>query len=348
MNGKNLWLIFLLLPAAWLAGCSSYKSTDSPAASLAPTLMVWTVAGKPGVPGSTNGTGSSALFHTPRGITLDSPGNIYVADNGNYQIRKISPVGVVSTLAGLGTQGSANGPGTIASFNSPIGLAADPSGNIYVADQGSGLIREITPGGMVSTLAGGGPGTATNAVGILASFAGPAGVALDASGNLYVADTFNDLIRKIAPGGMVSTVAGQVGIQGSTNGAVSIATFAWPCSVAVDGSGNLYVGEWINDDIRKITPAGQVSPLAGFFSPITGIALDHSGNVYAADSIYGLVRKVSGSGVVSTFAGSGAVGFANGSVTSADFNNDQGIALDTSGNVYVADSNNDLIRRIGF
>jgi sugar lactone lactonase YvrE len=168
---------------------------------------VSTIAGKRGVSGSADGLDTAARFNLPESVAVDASGNIYVADNGNNEIRKVTPAGLVSTLAGNGTAGKSNGKGSGATFNSPFGLAVDASGNIYVADSGNNLIRKITPDATVSTFAGSGSKGAGDANGVQATFNTPAGLAIDASGNLYVSDENNNIIRKITPSGMVTTVA---------------------------------------------------------------------------------------------------------------------------------------------
>ena len=163
--------------------------------------IVTTLAGS-GSPGPTNGgfangTGTSARFNLPQGVAVDSSGNAYVADSLNNLIRKITPAGVVSTFAGSGSRGSTNGTGTAASFNGPIGVALDSSGNVYVSESGNNLIRKITSAGVVSTLAGTGSQGSANGEGTVASFYAPYGISVDSTGNVYVADTYNHLIRKI-------------------------------------------------------------------------------------------------------------------------------------------------------
>jgi len=247
-------------------------------------------------------------FYYPFGVAVDSSGNFYVADAGNHKIHKITPSGLVSTLAGSGVAGDTDGQGTSAQFNQPTGVAVDSSGNVYVADAGNHKIRKITPSGLVSTLAGSGVGGYTDGQGTAAQFYWPHGIAVDSGGTIYVADTYNYKIRKITPSGLVSTLAGS-GVAGDTDGQGSYAQFDLPTGVAVDSSGNVYVADFKNNKIRKITP----------------------------------------SGLVNTLAGSGVEGWNNGHQGSAaQFKNPFGVAVDSSGNVYVADSGNSSIRKIEF
>jgi hypothetical protein len=341
----------------------SAQDETAPTMTIATTLeitpVVTTLAGS-GSSGSADGTGTAASFRGPSGVAVDGSGNVYVADDSNHLIRKITPGGVVTTLAGSGSLGSANGTGTAASFRGPSGVAVDGSGNVYVADRSNHLIRKITPGGVVTTLAGSGSAGSADGTGTAASFSYPEDVAVDGSGNVYVADRSNHLIRKITSAGVVTTLAGS-GSEGSTNGTGKAASFYLPSGVAVDGSGNVYVADDSNLLIRKITSGGVVTTFAGssgyagsadgtgtaasFFSP-RGIAVDGSGNVYVADRHNQLIRKITSAGVVTTLAGSGSSGSADGTGTAASFSNPYGVAVDGSGNVYVADSDNHLIRKI--
>ena len=287
---------------------------------ITPAGVVTTLAGLAGSIGSADGTGSAARFWQPYGVAVDSSGNVYVADSGNDTIRKITPAGVVTTLAGLaGAQGSANGTNSAARFWQPYGVAVDSSGNVYVGDQGNDTIRKITPAGVVTTLAGlagvQGRADGTNST---ARFTAPAGVAVDSSGNVYVADYGNNAIRKITPAGVVTTLAGMAGTHGSANGTGSAARFYHPSGVALDDSGNIYVGDTDNDTIRKITPAAVVTTLAGLagnpgssdgtnsvarFNSPRGVGVDSSGNVYVADYYNDTIRKITPPGVVTTLAG---------------------------------------------
>jgi sugar lactone lactonase YvrE len=227
--------------------------------------VVTTLAGAAVVYGSSDGTGASASFRHPYSVATDSAGNVYVADSDNNTIRKITPGGVVSTLAGTaGVRGSADGTGAAASFSGPDGLAVDSAGNVYVADYYNSTIRAITPGGAVTTLAGaaGSPGSA-DGTGAAARFNGPQGLATDRAGNVYLADSGNNTIRVITPAGVVTTLAGTAGVRGAADGAGTAATFAFPTAVAVDSSGDVYVADTGNATIRKVTAAGAVSTVVG-------------------------------------------------------------------------------------
>jgi len=327
-------------------------------ASWIQTAVVTTLAGS-GKGGSSNGTGAAASFNNPIGVTVDSAGNLYIADYSNNLIRKMTASGVVTILAGSGTSGKDNGTGTAASFNGPNGIAVDSAGNVYVSELKNNLIRKITPAGVVTTLAGSGASGSNNGIGTAASFDLPFGIAVDSSGTVYVADAGNDLIRKITPAGVVTTLAGS-GVDGKNDGTGTAASFDHPEDVAIDNAGNLYVADNSNDLIRKISPAGVVTTLAGSgeegfndgvgtaatFSSPSGIAVDRAGNMYVADTSYSLIRKISPAGVVTTLAGSGTSGRDDGAGPDASFNNPYGVVVDSTGTVFVADTLNHLIRKI--
>ena len=335
------------------------------------TVMVTTFAGS--TKGYRNAPGTSAQFDRPSGVAIDSLGNLYVADTNNNRIRKIAPQNdgtvMVTTFAGS-TKGDRNGPGTSAQFYYPSDVAIDSTGNLYIADTNNNRIRKIAPQNdgtvMVTTFAGSRDGH-DDGTGTQAQFSRPHNVVFDSSDNLYVADSWNDRIRKITPGGEVSTFAGSS--QGFANDTGGRAEFDYPSGVAIDSSGNVYVGDSNNDLIRKITPNREVSTLAGsgtagfrdtvnstkakFNSP-TGVWRDSSGNLYVADRTNHRIRKITKSGsddsatyTVSTIAGTGTAGFMDHYAgTSARFDDPTGVAVDSSGNVYVADSDNHRIRKI--
>lgn len=231
---------------------------------------VTTIAGAAGVSGSADGTGGvggTARFNGPTGIAVDAAGNIYVSDYNNHTIRKISAdYTQVTTVAGAaGVGGDTNGPAANARFSNPDGLAVDTAGNLYVADTGNSIIRKITAStGAVSTLAGSsGINGAQDGTGTAARFDLPTGVAVDASGNVYVTDLINHTIRKVTSAGVVTTFVGTAGSSGSTNGTGAAARFKEPYGIAIDSAGNLYVTDYANSLVRKVTPAGVVSTLAG-------------------------------------------------------------------------------------
>ena len=274
--------------------------------------------------GSAEGSGLAASFNNPNGIATDASGTVYVADTGNNTIRQITSAGVVSTLAGTaGSTGSADATGSVASFRSPNAVATDGVGNVYVADTINGTIRKIVAStGAVTTIAGtaGVLGSTDSTTATAASFRYPNGVAADASGNVYVADTGNHTIRLITSAGAVSTIAGTAGSYGSADGTGAAARFNAPVAVALDGAGNLFVADYNNSTIRKIVlSSGAVTTLAGMagsygatdgtgmaatFNGPQGIAIDGSGNLYIADTFSYAVRKVSPAGVVTTVVGS--------------------------------------------
>ena len=225
--------------------CFSFSNTVAQ-----PSGVVSTLAGS--TQGYTDGTGTSAQFDYPTGVAVDGAGNVYVADSYNHRIRKITASGVVSTLAGS-TQGYTDGTGTSAKFAYPSGVAVDGAGNVYVADQYNHRIRKITASGVVSTLAGSSMGN-TDGTGTSAQFSYPTGVAVDGAGNVYVADQYNHRIRKITASGVVSTLAGSS--SGYADGTGTSAKFDYPTGVAVDGAGNVYVADYYNHRIRKITSSG--------------------------------------------------------------------------------------------
>jgi sugar lactone lactonase YvrE len=333
-------------------------ATASSAKDFTYVYTVSTVAGD-GTPSFMEGTGVAARFDHPLGVVAGAEGALFVADGDNQRIRKVTAADVVSTIAGDGTQGFVNGAGLNARFDFPFSLVVDGTGNIFVAEAGNNQIRKITPDGVVSTFAGDTVGGYRDAMGRDARFFGPAGIAIDGDGNLYVSDYVNERIRKITPAGVVSTLAGS-GIGGYKDGSRTEAQFNSPTGIAVDRSGNVYVADGDNNMIRKITPDGVVSTLAGnkaggfkdatgtaaqFISPL-GIAVDMTGNVYVADWGNHRIRKVSPAGVVTTLAGDGQLFFADGEASAAHFHYPSGIAIDPAGIIYVADQFNNRIRRI--
>ena len=324
----------------------SYVSTGA-ALTLTNGYTFTTFAGNSGS-GSADGPGNLARFHLPNDLAVDAATNLYVVDSLNATIRKITPAGVVSTLAGLaGSPGFADGTGTNARFFAPSGIALDAATNIYVADSGNQVIRMVTPGGVVSTLAGNpGVGGSTDGTNTGAQFFYPSGVAVGPSNVIYVADSQNNTIRRIFPGGIVTTWAGITGQNGYADGVGTSASFFYPESLAFDLSSNLYVADTLNSTIRKITPDGTVSTLAGaalnagstdgtngsaLFRDPEGLATDSSGNVFVIDTGNDTVRMITPAGAVTTIAGlAGASGSTDGSNNAARFSDATGITLDSS------------------
>ena len=382
--------------------------------SLGP-IYVATYAGT-GVPGNTNGPAVSASFTSPLGVCIDTSGNMFVSEYGNNCIRKITPDGIVTTLAGSGSVGSANGIGTNASFNRPIDVKADNSGNVFVTDRDNNRIRRVntvtgvvdtfsgvdagfvdgiqgarfnwphglsfdTSGnlfvadsynhsirqinlntGLVTTLAGTSSAGFVNAIGSSARFNLPYGLVADTSGNVFVADSVNHLVRKINIGSrMVTTLAGNGGNAGYADGIGANPSFSFPWGLTTDNNGNIFV---VNGAIRKITPDGNVKTIVGriitnpffldgnssdaCFSGPSDIALDNSGNMFVADLHSNCIRKVDSNGVVTTLAGNRLAGRADGTGTGnpPSFNYPFGVAVDTSGNMFIADSGNNVIRKM--
>lgn len=331
--------------------------SPSPAVKLSPATFDCSTMGKQSVvvSASTNGSFTAskpgnAAFYYPLGIATDPMGNFYIADSYNHRIRKMSPTGEVTTLAGSGEAGSVDGVGTSASFLTPVALVLDAGGNLFVADQKMHRIRKVTPQGIVSTFAGDGKIGSSNGLGTAASFSSPSGLAIDASGNLYVGDQGNNMIRKITPQGLVSTVAG----------GGPLPAFNQPCGVALDAAGNIYVGDTGNNRIRKIATDGTITTVAGapapgkadgvgpeasFYNPI-GLVVDALGNIFVTDQNNNKIRQISPAGVVTTLAGSGENGAVDGQGDKAKFYFPSSLVFGKSGDLFVTDSYNSSIRAV--
>ena len=269
-----------------------------------PAGFVTTIAGS-GKEGFANGPGLEALFRGPAGIAVDEDGNIYTAEWQGHRVRKITPEGIVTTLAGSGKAGFSDGTGEKAIFNSPGGIAIDSKGNIYVADSKNHRIRKITPSGVVTTIAGSGKNEFADGRNTEAAFKLPAGIALDGAGNIYVADMENHRVRKVTSEGVVTTIAGS-GKAAFADGTGEKASFKLPLGLCVDGFGNIYLADYADNRIRKITPSGVVTTLAGsgnigaqdgygmeatFYGP-WGVALDSLGAIYVSDQLNNKIRKI--------------------------------------------------------
>jgi trimeric autotransporter adhesin len=315
------------------------------------------------------GPAASASLDFPSGVAVDSAGNIYIADVGNNRVRKVSfgtnTTGTITTVAGNGNAGFSGdgGPAASASLNLPNGVAVDLAGNLYIADTANGRIRKVSSGA-ISTVAGNGNSGFSGDVGpaTTATFLLPYGVAVDSAGNLYIADTFSERIRKVS-NGTITTVAGNgsEGFSGDGGPATSASLFL-PQGVAVDSAGNLHIADTFNERIRKVSN-GTITTFAGNgdyrFSgdeePATSAALylpfgatvDSAGNLYIADTYNQRIRKVS-NGTISTVAGNGNAGFSGdgGPATSASLNSPNAVAVDLAGNLYIVDTLNERIRKV--
>lgn len=336
-----------------------------PLCNIVSAQQVSTVAGVAGLSGGTDGAGTSARFNEPHGVTADKNGNVYVADRLNNKIRKISPEGNVTTIAGNGTVGSVDGPGLSASFNEPWGITCDTLGNLYVADTKNYKIRMIDANGVVSTIAGTGVFGTTNGPVNTARFGFPAGITVTRDGqSIFVTDYNTHTIRKIQSG-QVTTIAGTVFVSGSSDGSGSAATFYHPYGIEMTANGNLLIADEWNCKIRSMTQAGVVTTIAG--SGITGtldgsaltaqfnypadITTDTLGNIFVADALNHTIRKISGAtGQVSTYAGyAGQTGSTDGTGTTARFNGPTGLAYNRANHaVYVGDNSNHTIRKVLF
>ena len=321
--------------------------------SLGNAQTISTMAGS--TSGYVEGIGTAARFNSPYGIAFDGGGAVVVADQGNYKVRKIFSDNSTALLAGS-TFGFVNGTGAAAKFGNVAGVARDGFNNTFICDSENNCIRKITVTGVVTTFAGGTLGTA-DGTGTAAQFNRPYGLAIDASGNLYVSDTYNHRIRKITSAGVVTTLAGSN--QGFTNGTGTAAQFDYPFGIAVDASGNVYVGE--NCRVRKITTAGVVTTFAGgtqgylngtgtnarFNNGLNGIAIDTAGNLYVTDTFNYVIRKITPSAVVTTYAGTGSTGSVDGDVSVATFNTLVGITIDPVNTIlYASEYGNHRIRKI--
>ncbi len=265
---------------------------------------------------------------------------------------------LVEKVTGTGTSGYADGPLDSAKFNTPNSIVIDGAGNLFITDRNNQKVRKISASGIVSTIAGSTFGFA-DGEGPTAQFRNPGGISMDGQGNLYIADWDNNRIRKITPDNFVSTYAGGNGRGDEDGDAISVAQFNTPKGSSMDATGNLFVAEQDNHAIRKITPAGMVSTIAGGnsgfengigmvarFNRPRDVVVDASGNLYVADAGNHSIRKITSNGTVSTLAGNGTLGFTDGDGAAARFENPKGLAVDKSGNIYVADYGNHSIRKI--
>ena len=337
--------------------------------SFAQSGIITTYAG-----GGTSGLGdggpaTSAQLNLPSSVAVDAAGNLFIADPDYNRIRKVTAAGIISTVAGNGIPGFSGdgGVATSAQLFGPYAVAVDMSGNLFIADRYNYRIRKVTPGGVISTVAGNGAQGFSGDGGpaISAQLFSPYAVAVDAAGNLFIADAGNNRIRKVTAAGIISTVAGNgTGGYRGDGGPATSAELYYPSSVAVDAAGNLFIADRDNNRIRKVTTAGIISSVAGNgtqgFSgdggPATAaqlnlpmcVAVDSMGNLFIADAYNSRIRKVTADGIISTVAGNGTQGFSGdgGSATATQLNFPISVAVDSPGNLFIADSNNQRIREV--
>ena len=330
------------------------------------------------------GAATNASFDQPYGVAFDATGNLYIADSANERIRKVGTNGIITTVAGNGYgaglgygSGGYSGDGgaaTNASLDNPLGVAFDASGNLFIADTYTNRIRRVDSNGIITTVAGNGSfgysgdgGAATNA-----SMSYPSGVAFDASRNMYIADLQNNRIRKVDTNGIITTVAGNGynapynGGYSGDGGAATNAELFYPSGVAVDATGNLFIADFWNSRIRKVDTNGIITTVAGksasgysgdggaatnasLYLP-SGVAFDAFGNLYFSDEDNNRIRKVDTNGIITTVAGNGSATYAGdgGAATNASLYYPEGVALDAFGNLYIADNDNNRIRKIHF
>jgi uncharacterized protein (TIGR03437 family) len=316
--------------------------------------------------GGFSGDGGSALdaqLQAPTDIAIDAAGNLYIGDSGNHRVRKVSPNGTITTVAGNGIQGGSSGdggPAVNATIDGPLLLTVDGAANLYITDFNNRRIRRVASSGVITTFAGTGtPGVSGDGGQATAATMDPWGLAFDATGNLYVADYGR--IRKISPNGVITTVAGTGRLYGGDGGPATSAQLHQPSAVAVDGSGNVYIAD-DNPVIRKVATNGIITSVAGTGTsgysgdggPATnaqirgsaGLAADNAGNVFLAATFENRVRKVSPAGIITNFAGNGTQGYSGdgGPATSAQLNYPSILGVDRTGNLYISD--NGRIRRI--
>jgi sugar lactone lactonase YvrE len=329
---------------------------------------ITTVAG--GIECGDGGPATQAQLHRPTGVVTDASGNLYVADTLNHRVRKVDEGGIITTVAGTGIQGYSGdgGPAAQAKVYEPWGVAADTLGNLYIADTSNQRIRKVNKDGIISTVAGNGSYGFSGDGGPAAQarLYEPSGVAIGALGDVYIADTYNNRVRRIDPSGIITTVAGNgtYGYSGDGGPATS-ASLSHPDGLTLDASGNIYISDTYNHHIRKVDTNGIITTLAGYGSygysgdggPAiqahlaypSSVVLDGSGSLYLADTVNHRIREVDRTGIITTIAGNGSPGYSGDGIpaTQTKLNYPAGIAADALGNLYIADRDNNRVRKVG-
>ncbi len=372
-TGSALSVALTSTKSVWIDSAGALVLTDSETGfgmvRKVESGQIRTVAGGNRARGD-NGLATAATLYQPQGVAIDSGGNLLIADSGNDRVRRVSEAGIITAVAGNGL-GSYSGDGSAAltaKLNTPIGLAVDSAGNVYIGDAGNARLRKARPSGEIITVAGG------NGAGGAGDFSGATsaqvrdirGVAVDAAGNLYLADTGNHRIRKITPSdGVIARIAGTAASGAGADGPDALqSALRSPYGVVVDKSGSVYFSDTGNHRIRKLSPSGAIETIAGTgtagfagdgdlairarLNNPSGLALDSEGNLYVADTGNHRIRHITPTGVIRTIAGTGVSGFAGdgASAMSAQLAAPVALALDSKGSIYVADRDNDRIRRL--
>jgi sugar lactone lactonase YvrE len=322
-------------------------------------LCIVAGTGRFGAP--TPGPAISADLANPQGVAVDAAGNLYIADNLNHVVEKVTPLGALSVVAGTGTYGAPTpGPATTSDLDDPSGVAVDAAGNLYIADNFNHVVEKVTPSGALSVVAGTGtygaptPGPATSS-----DLGNPGGVAVDAAGDLFIADNFNHVVEKVTPSGALSVVAGTGSFGAPKPGPATGSDLGTPAGVAVDGAGDLYISDWGDFVVEKVTPSGTLSVVVGTGNsgepipgPATsshlddpwGVAVDAAGNLYVADYFNHVVERVTPSGTLGVIAGTGSQGAVTpGPATSSDLGEASGVAVDDFGDLYICDYLDDVV-----
>jgi sugar lactone lactonase YvrE len=316
------------------------------------------------------GPATSAEVPQPLGVAVDAAGNLFIAE-GNWRIRKVDPAGTITTAAGGGCCGGDGGPATSTHLSEPVGVAVDAAGNLFIAERASARIRMVDPAGTITTVAGTGSAglSGDGGAAISAQLSYPSGVAVDAAGNLFIADMWNQRIRKVDPAGTITTVAGGGSDGLGDGGSAMSAQLSYPSGVAVDAAGNLFIADTENHRIREVDAAGTITTVAGngsvgfsgdggpaisaslflhedcgmycTYRPNAGVAVDAAGNLFIADAVNDRIRKVDTAGTITTVAGNGLAGFSGdgGPAISAQLSDPSGVAVDATGNLFIAEGN---------
>ena len=323
--------------------------------------------------GGDHGPGVGAQLADPNGVAVDDAGNLYIVDSGNHRIRRVDSDGIITTIAGTGVRGYSGdgGPGVGAQLADPNGVAVDDAGNLYIADSGNHRIRQVDSRGNITTLVGtgrvgfSGGYSGDDGLAVQAQLDSPFGVAVDDAGNLYIVDSGNHRIRRVDSDGIITTIAGTGAPgYGGDGGRAPLAELDFPRGVAVDDAGNLYIADSGNHRIRRVDGRGNITTLVGtgrggysgddgpavqaqLDSP-RGVGVDSAGNLYIADTSNQRIRRVDSSGTIITIAGTGASGYSGdgGPSVGAQLDSPIGVAVDEAGNLYIADTGNQRIRRV--